>query len=362
MRSALSSQNDVLQIHSHSHPYTVAEFASVAAALAPSGGSAASFYLVDARVADLYGCQLAEATCTDRLIRIEASEEAKSYEQLVPVFCRLLDAGCRRDSHLMVVGGGVLQDIGCFIASVLFRGVRWTLLPTTLLAQCDSCIGSKSSLNIHRFKNQLGTFYPPHEVRLAFEFLRTLSEEELLSGLGEAIKLHLIDGEDAVERLRRRLAVAGGIEPALPAIIRDSLQIKKRYIEEDEFDRGIRNVLNYGHTFAHAFESATRYAIPHGIAVSLGVACATLFSERLGMVAPGSQRRLLEWLRPCFARHAPTLRQADLLAVVAAMRQDKKNDGDKITFILTRGPGRMEKVRLEAQTALTLLSECCETL
>ncbi len=362
MRSALSSQNDVLQIQSRSHPYTVAEFSSASAALAPGGGSAAPFYLVDQRVADLYAAELSQATCTDRLIRIEASEEAKSYEQLGPVFCRLLDAGCRRDSHLIVAGGGVLQDIGCFIASVLFRGVRWALVPTTLLAQCDSCIGSKSSLNIHRFKNQLGTFYPPHEVRLAFDFLKTLSAEEVLSGLGEAIKLHLIDGEAAAERLRRRLAAAGGAEVPLPEIIRDSLRIKQRYIEADEFDRGVRNVLNYGHTFAHAFESATRYAIPHGIAVSLGVACATFFSERLGMVPPGTQRRLLEWLRPCFGGHERTLRQADLLAVVAAMRQDKKNDGDKITFILTRGPGRMEKARLEGQTALALLSECCETL
>jgi 3-dehydroquinate synthase len=362
MRSALSSQNDVLQIQSRSHPYTVAEFSSVGAALAHPGGSAAPFYLVDQRVAGLYGRQLADATCTDRLIAIEASEEAKSYEQLAPVFCRLLDAGCRRDSQLVVVGGGVLQDMGCFIASVLFRGVRWTLLPTTLLAQCDSCIGSKSSLNIHRFKNQLGTFYPPHEVRLAFEFLETLSAEEIQSGLGEAIKLHLIDGEAATERLRRRLSAAGGAELPLSEIVRDSLRIKQRYIEADEFDRGVRNVLNYGHTFAHAFESATRYAIPHGIAVSLGVACATFFSERLGMVPPGSQRRLLEWLRPCFGGHARTLRQADLLAVVGAMRQDKKNDGDQVTFILTRGPGKMEKVRLEAQTALALLGECCETL
>ena len=96
----------------------------------------------------------------------------------------------------------MLQDIGCFIASVLFRGVEWTLVPTTLLAQCDSCIGSKSSLNIASYKNQLGTFYPPHRILLDPAFLQTLPEIEILGGLGEAIKLHLIEGEAALARLR----------------------------------------------------------------------------------------------------------------------------------------------------------------
>src|SRR6202012_1823914 len=89
----------------------------------------------------------------------------------------------------------VLQDIGCFIASVLFRGLRWELVPTTLLAQCDSCIGSKSSINIGPYKNQIGTFYPPHRVCLTFNVLKTLPADEIRSGLGEAIKLHLLTGE-----------------------------------------------------------------------------------------------------------------------------------------------------------------------
>ena len=190
----------MLEIQSHSHPYTVVECGDVASALAALDGSA--FYLVDDNVATLYSQQLACGPA-DRLYRISASEEAKSYEQLGPVFCWLLDARCRRASQLVVVGGGVLQDIGCFVASVLLRGIRWTLLPTTLLAQCDSCIGSKSSLNINRFKNQLGTFYPPHEIRLTTEFLRTLSPQEIASGLGEAIKLHLIDGQESIDWLRR---------------------------------------------------------------------------------------------------------------------------------------------------------------
>lgn len=351
-----------MQIQSRSHRYSVTESADASAALQTPGGCDGAFYLVDHRVADLYERDLTSAIAPERIHRIRASETAKSYEQLTPVFCWLLDSGCRRNSHLVVVGGGVLQDIGCFIASVLFRGVHWTLLPTTLLAQCDSCIGSKSSLNIHRFKNQLGTFYPPHEIRLAFEFLKTLTSGEVLSGLGEAIKLHLIDGESSVQRLRGKLAGADTKLPALREIVWDSLRIKQRFIEEDEFDRGVRNLLNYGHTFAHAFESATKYEIPHGIAVSLGVACATIFSEKLGLAPKGSAEGLLSWLRPYYGEHVPTLRRVDPEAIVGAMRQDKKNQGDKITFILTRGPGKMEKAGLEARTALTLLQDCRDIL
>ena len=194
-----------LDIQSHSHPYRVVQCGNVAQALLEDMASATPFFLVDRKVAGLYRQQMAAAVPAGRAFLIDADETAKSYEQLVPVFNWLLESKCQRSSHLVVVGGGVLQDIGCFIASVLFRGIRWTLVPTTLLAQCDSCIGSKSSLNIGRFKNQLGTFYPPHEVRLAYEFLGTLGHPEMCSGLGEAIKIHLVDSEQSVSRLRARL-------------------------------------------------------------------------------------------------------------------------------------------------------------
>lgn len=352
----------MLNIQSKSHPYRAVEMPSVRATIETLEQREAAFYLVDRKVAQLFEADFAGLIPTDRCYLIDASEQAKSYEELGPVFCWLLEAKCRRSSNLVVIGGGVLQDIGCFIASVLLRGLRWTLIPTTLLAQCDSCIGSKSSLNINRFKNQLGTFYPPHEVRLAFDFLKTLTTEEIYGGLGEAIKLHLIEGQAAADRLRATLAAAAIEQLPLSSIVWDSLRIKKRFIEEDEFDQGIRNLLNYGHTFAHAFESATRYAIPHGIAVTMGVACATYFSERRGMVPAGSFEDLLSWTEPYFAQYLPTLKQVDLSTVVAGMKQDKKNVGDQVMFVLTRGPGMMAKVALDAQEVPALLSSCIQSL
>lgn len=290
----------MLEIKSFSHPYRVVESATVVEALQDVIADGMPFFLIDSKVAGLYQNTIQAVVPRDRIFLIEATEEAKCYEALVPAFCWLLEARCQRSSQLVVIGGGVLQDIGCFIASVLFRGIRWTLIPTTLLAQCDSCIGSKSSLNINCFKNQLGTFYSPHEVQLVFQFLDTLTKDEVLSGLGEAIKLHLIDGPSSVESLRCKLAGPDPQKMPLREVVRDSLLIKKRYIEEDEFDRGVRNLLNYGHTFAHAFESASGYAIPHGIAVTLGVACATVFSENLKFISSEESHAVLQWLRAYF--------------------------------------------------------------
>ena len=285
-----------LTIQSRSHPYTVLECDDLPERFHALREKRALF-LVDARVRDLYPKHFADIP-PEALYVVEATEEAKSYEKLPPIFVWLLEEGFQRKHHLVVIGGGVLQDIGCFIASVLFRGVAWTLVPTTLLAQCDSCIGSKSSLNIANYKNQLGTFYPPHEILLDIGFLETLPEMEILGGLGEAIKLHLIEGGEAWLRLQAKLGSGRLDAKTVREIVWDSLAIKQRFIEEDELDRGVRNLLNYGHTFAHAYETATHYTIPHGIAVSLGVLSATYFSERIGWVPAGTAAELRAWMKP----------------------------------------------------------------
>jgi 3-dehydroquinate synthase len=346
-----------MTIQSRSHPYEVLGAENLADEFRALREKRQATFLVDAQVRELYGKSLFRDIPEAALFTIKATEEAKSYEKLPPAFVWLLESGFQRRSHLVVIGGGVLQDIGCFIASVLFRGVEWTLVPTTLLAQCDSCIGSKSSLNIASYKNQLGTFYPPHRILLDPSFLTTLPEIEILGGLGEAIKLHLIEGEASLSCLREKLVLGLPAGPVLTEIIWDSLAIKQRFIEEDELDRGVRNLLNYGHTFAHAYETATHYAIPHGIAVSLGVVSATYFSERIDWVPLGTAAELLRWLRPYLAGCETTLQAVSRDDILQAMRRDKKNQGDDITFILTRGPGRMEKRALPIAQARDLLTD-----
>jgi len=340
-------------IQSHAHPYTVEEFADVAAAVDAACAGPEPHFLVDAAVYRLCGPALAARLPAARLVLVEASEEAKSYGALEPVFLDLLTRGLKRSGALVVIGGGVLQDAGCFVASVLARGIRWSLLPTTLLAQADSCIGSKSSINVGRFKNQLGTFYPPHRVLLVPAFLDTLPPDEIRSGLGEVIKLQLLAGEAGFRELLGDLDGLTASPPAarretLARWVRRSMDVKQPVIEADEFDRGRRLLLNYGHTFGHAFESVTHFCIPHGIAVVLGMIAATHISARLGLVPAAHAAELARLLEPWHTPFAERLGAVAMPDLLEALARDKKNAATGLTCILTRGFGRMEKVGLSA--------------
>lgn len=341
----------MLEIRSRQGSYPVAEFPELRSAL-QACAEPGTFTLIDRRVQELYAAEVADALVPERTFAIEASEDAKSFDALAPVFTWLVESGLKRNGHLVVVGGGVLQDIGCFVASVLFRGVRWSLVPTTLLAQADSCIGSKSSINLGRFKNQIGTFYAPHRVALAPAVLRTLTHDDVRSGVGEMVKLHLLAGEEGYRALAAALAAMSGDVAELAPWVASSLRIKQRYIEEDELDTGVRNLLNYGHTFAHAFESVTHYAIPHGIAVTLGVLNATLLSARRGMVPDGYFERLRRELHPWYAPYDRHLRGMDAGELAAAIRLDKKNTVQGVNCILTEGAGAMRKVAVGLEEEL----------
>jgi len=342
----------MLTIKSHSHDYKVEPYSSLGAALRTVTALERAHFLIDAEIARLYADELAQAVVPERTVIVPASEEQKSFEVLTPIFLQLLQAGLKRDGNLVVVGGGVVQDIGCFIASVLFRGLRWELVPTTLLAQADSCIGSKSSINIGSYKNQIGTFYPPHRVLLVVAVLATLPPDEIRSGMGEIIKLQLLKGEEDFRELMTDLQeFQGGLGTVEKWVLR-SMAVKQPYIEEDEYDRGVRNLLNYGHTFGHAYESATHYGIPHGIAVTLGILTATFVSVELGFVPAAHYQELKRLLAPWHSPYGGLLRAASSTGIFQAIRHDKKNTGDAVNCILTRGPGRMEKIKVRFQEEL----------
>lgn len=343
----------MLVIHSRFHDYPVETRDSLAAALG-GGDRERACFLVDERVGRHYKKELAPHLDPSRCVWVKANEEAKSFARLEPIFLELIRRGLNRSGSLVVVGGGVLQDIGCFIASVLARGLPWEYLPSTLLAQADSCIGSKSSINIGPYKNQIGTFHAPRRVLLIPAVLATLPSEEIRSGMGEIIKLQLLKGKKDFHELMADLAAHPGIPPVeiLSKWCLRSLAVKKTYIEQDELDRGIRNLLNYGHTFGHAYEAVSGFSIPHGIAVILGILTATSVSAGLGMV-PGSyfqdlRARLEPWHTP-FAKKIKAMKPEEILEAIS---RDKKNERDGITCILTRGCGRMEKVKMDLSNEL----------
>jgi len=254
----------------------------------------------------------------------------------------------RKSSLLLVVGGGILQDIGCFIASVLFRGLNWIFVPTTLLAQADSCLGGKSSINLGRHKNQVGTFFPPREIFVCPNLLRTLPDDQYRSGMGEIIKLLWIRNPQRIFRVMDPLLSPlsrRGSQAQILSLIQRSLQTKKNFIEKDEFDSGPRKILNFGHTFGHAFESVTSYAIPHGVAVTLGMAAAVFFSEHLFQGSRGLFARTWNFCFPWFHPYQRELLRSSPHKIVQAMLKDKKNRDHSIQLILPDAQGKPRLVK-----------------
>lgn len=314
-------------------------------------------FLIDANVARLYASELQDIVAHPNAIIIEATEENKSLERTIPVFERLVSNKVRRDQMLVAIGGGVIQDITCFIASTLLRGLPWRFVPTTLLAQADSCIGSKSSINLGATKNILGTFNPPNEIVIHTGFLDTLERKDIHSGIGEILKVHAIDGADAFDRVAADFDLLFSDRKVLLNYIRSALLIKRRYIEQDEFDRGIRNIFNYGHSFGHAIESASGYAVPHGIAVTIGMDIANYVAVKRSLLPAAHYRRMHAILRRNYADFTRTSIALD--ALLSALLKDKKNSSTMLRLVFPVGEHAAIE-RMEVAPDGTFRSQCAD--
>ncbi len=236
-----------------------------------------SFVLIDEYLVELY-----PFISTKNDIEIAANEESKTLDTVGSVIESLRTLGASRDSHLVAIGGGVIQDVATFSASTYMRGIPWTYYPTTLLGMVDSCVGGKSSINVGQYKNIAGNFYPPEKIIIHTDFCTTLPASEVIAGLCEAVKICFADTDTAFDQY---LTLAEAVNPIhqdiLAEIIELTLRTKKKFIEEDEFDQGVRLLLNFGHTFGHAIEAASHFAITHGVAVGLGMLVAIDISENI---------------------------------------------------------------------------------
>ncbi len=318
-----------ITIKSHKGLYTV-KFLSGLADVSNFLQDVNCHYIVDSNIATLYESSLKNVL--NDAILIEAREESKSIERIIPVFNALIQRGVRRDHKLIAIGGGIIQDITCFISSVYLRGVSWTYIPTTLLSQADSCIGSKSSINVGGAKNILGTFNPPSEVLVCTEFLNTLSKREIRSGVGEILKVHAIHSKDTFADLARDYESLLVDMRILQKYICRSLEIKKSYIEIDEFDKFERNIFNYGHSFGHAIESVTHFEIPHGIAVSIGMDIANFIAYRYQFINHQDYDFMHNTLKKNFSGYASV--RVNIDEYIEALKKDKKNLDKKLVLIL----------------------------
>lgn len=203
-------------------------------------------FVIDETVYRLYQ-QYFSAIPDERLFLVKAVEENKVIRTVLSICEKMTTLHAKRNAHLISVGGGIIQDLTGFAANILYRGIRWTFLPTTLLSACDSCIGGKTSLNYKKYKNLLGT----------------LTERDFESGLGEVIKFNIMAGESGIGELEQKLPLLlDRDEDTVKQFVEKSLRFKKGFIETDEFDVGERRKLNFAHTFGHAIETVTGYQIP----------------------------------------------------------------------------------------------------
>ena len=206
---------------------------------------------------------------------IEAVETNKALEKTAEYVTTLRELGANRDTHIVAVGGGIIQDVATFIASIYMRGVSWTYLPTTVLSMVDSCIGGKSSVNVFGYKNLVGNFYPPRDIFIDPAFIYTLDDDMVVGGLFEAAKICYAKGLNVFSEYVSLNPSVGSTHLAMQKAIGLSLLTKKWFIEIDEFDQKERLLLNFGHTFGHAIEASTNFEVHHGIGVGVGmlVAC-----------------------------------------------------------------------------------------
>ena len=256
----------------------------------------------------------------ENIILFEAIEENKTIETVLNITDCLIKNGFNKKNKLIVIGGGITQDVGGFASAIYKRGISWSLIPTTFLSITDSAIGGKVGVN-RNSKNMLGVFMAPDKVIISSQFLLSLKEDDIISGLGEALKLCLIGGSHAFSEFNKYYMNNH------MNIIKLASSIKKSIIEYDELEKNERRVLNYGHTFGHAIESTTNYFIPHGIAVLYGM----YIINRLFYDEKHSEiNKLIYSIIPNKFKNI----RIDYNICIHHVLNDKKNNGDKICFIV----------------------------
>jgi 3-dehydroquinate synthase len=289
-------------------------------------------------------------------------EAAKNLSTVERACRQLVRAGADRRALLVAVGGGVVGDVAGFVAASYARGIGLVHIPTTLVAQVDSAIGGKTGVNLPEGKNLVGAFYPPKLVVADPELLRTLPPREFRSGVYEIIKYGVIGDPKLFEILERKMEKLLRRDPAaLDFVIERSVAQKARVVSRDEHESGLREVLNFGHTFAHALESVTRYRkYLHGEAVAWGMIAASNLTVASKMFSARDASRITNLI--ALVGPLPPWPGVSAARLLAAMQADKKARAGRLRFVL---PERVGKVRCgveaDPQTLVKVLRECASS-
>ena len=268
-----------------------------------------------------------------------ATEKNKNQKSVDKILEKLLNNNFNRNDCLISVGGGITGDVSGFASSIFKRGIKFINIPTTLLAQVDSSIGGKTGINSSHGKNLIGSFYQPNLVISDMNFLKTLPKRELTCGYGEIFKHSLISDRKFFTYLDKNGSKILNLKsPFIEKAIFKSCKIKKRVIELDERENNLRKILNFGHTFAHAFEATLNYSskLNHGEAVMLGIFCASKFSLKNNLLSINEFKLIIDHLNKLKlpSNIAEFFSIKKLNKIIYFMLRDKKNNSSKINLVL----------------------------
>lgn len=296
--------------------------------------------LIDSAIMARYALQFSDIS-PQKIMPFTAVEQEKSWESVSQVVAFLQRNHISKHDTLIIVGGGITQEVGAFAAGIFKRGIPWIFYPTTLLSMCDSCIGGKASVNFANAKNQLGLFSKPQSVHIYLSFLETLPLEALRSGLGEILKSCLIGGEYFL-KIYQGCVKAGKVTSVddFQTLIHLALMVKKTIVEKDEFEMHSRLALNYGHTVGHAIEALSGYAVAHGSAVVMGMMVENFLSEEYGVLARDERVKIQLLCEALLTEDDKAfLHTLDMHVMWEKIKQDKKSTGNETRFVLLAKPG-----------------------
>ena len=288
--------------------------------------------LTDSLVPSDYANIVKEKSKEGYIYTIASGEASKSFENYGKILDYLVEHQFSRTDCIVAVGGGVVGDLAGFVASTYMRGITFYNIPTTLLSQVDSSIGGKTAIDKCGIKNIVGAFYPPHKVLIDTDLLKTLDDRQLHSGLVEAIKMGLTNDQELFDLIKNSNNLFDDIE----TIVTKALVVKKMIVEADPKEKGLRRVLNYGHTIGHAIESSTKYL--HVECVGLGM---------LYFSSPKVKKELKEVLEKY---HLPISHNVEKKLLYDYICLDKKRSGNKITIVYDEEKGNFKFLNIELES------------
>ena len=316
--------------------------------------------LIDLEVSKLFSGVMSVLP-RERFFTVESTEANKSLFKVAEIAEWLMNLGATKTTHLIGIGGGVVQDLSTFVSHIYFRGIPWTFFPTTLLSQADSCIGSKCALNLNGHKNQLGVIHTPKAVEIFTGFLETLPYTEIQSGFGEIAKLAVTGENQFLSEFKANLSKYGISTKNIEGTIYSSLLAKKFVIDQDEYETDLRRILNYGHSFGHALESLTNNTTVHGDAVIIGMDIINFIGWRLGITDYDFYLQMNDLFVEYF-KHIRVENHFDANQWVNELKYDKKMKYGKMNFAIPLRCGDIRIFTKELDVELVrLVGEYLET-